>query len=335
VSASAAIYGCAGLTLLAEERDFFREARPWGFILFQRNCDTPEQIRALTDALRHTVGRADAPVLIDQEGGRVQRLKPPRWRAAPPGAVFGALYDKDPARARESLKLNCRLIAAELHGLGVNVDCLPVLDVPEPGAHDVIGDRAYASEPRIIAELGRVACEGLMEGGVLPVIKHIPGHGRAKADSHHDLPIVDAPRAALEVTDFLPFKLLRDMPLAMTAHVVYSAIDPDRCATLSPVVIAEIIRGQIGFDGLLMSDDLSMKALAGGFGERTRGALSAGCDLVLHCNGERAEMEAIAAEVPLLSGAAAVRADAALARLAVPKFFDTAAATARLSALLA
>jgi len=334
VSASAAIYGCAGLGLLPEERDFFAESQPWGFILFQRNCETAEQIRALTDELRQTVGR-DAPILIDQEGGRVQRLKPPRWRAAPSGAVFGALFEKDAARGKESLSVNCRLLAAELTGLGINVDCLPVLDVPVPGAHDVIGDRAFGRDPNAIAELGRVACTALMQGGVLPVIKHMPGHGRAKVDSHHLLPLVDAPRAELEAVDFLPFRLLRDMPLGMSAHVVYSAIDPERPATLSPIVITEIIRGYIGFDGLLMTDDLSMKALSGDCGTRARDALKAGCDLVLHCNGDRTEMEAVAAEAPALSGAAAVRAEAALARLASPAPFDVAAGMARLSAMLA
>ena len=333
MAARAAIYGCGGLTLTAEERAFFRDAEPWGFILFQRNCDNPEQIRALIADLRGCVGH-EAPVLIDQEGGRVQRLKPPRWRAAPPAAVFGALYQRDPERARASLRLNTRLIAAELAGLGITVDCLPVLDVPQEGAHDIIGDRAYAKEPALVAELARVACEALMEGGVLPVIKHIPGHGRARADSHLSLPVVDAPRAALEAIDFPPFLALRDMPLGMTAHVVYSAFDPDHPATTSPIVI-EIIREQIGFDGLLMTDDLSMKALKGPMGERVRTALHAGCDLVLHCNGDMAEMEAIAAEVPVLSGAASVRAEAALARLHPARPFDVAEATARLSSMIA
>jgi beta-N-acetylhexosaminidase len=333
VTARAAIYGCAGLALLAEERAFFRDAEPWGFILFQRNCDSAEQIRALIGSLRDCVGW-DAPVLIDQEGGRVQRLKPPRWRAAPPAALFGKLHAKDPALARESLKLNIRLIAAELASLGITVDCLPVLDVPQAGAHDVIGDRAYAKDPGLVATLARFACEALMEGGILPVIKHMPGHGRAHADSHHALPVVDAPKAELEAVDFQPFKALRDMPLGMTAHVVFTAFDPDRPATTSPIMI-EIIREEIGFDGLLMTDDLSMKALSAPMGERVRAALHAGCDLVLHCNGERAEMEAVAAEAPMLSGAASVRAEAALARLHPPQPFDVAWATARLSTLTA
>jgi beta-N-acetylhexosaminidase len=333
VAARAAIYGCGSLTLTADERAFFRDAEPWGFILFQRNCESPEQIRGLIASLRDCVGWA-APVLIDQEGGRVQRLKPPRWRAAPPSAVFGALHAKDRALARDSVRLNTRLIAAELSSLGITVDCLPVLDVPAEGAHDIIGDRAYAREPGLVAELARIACEALMEGGVLPVIKHMPGHGRARADSHLALPVVDAPREALEAVDFQPFRALRDMPLGMTAHVVYSALDPEHPATTSPHVI-EIIREEIGFDGLLMTDDLSMKALAGPFGRRAKDALHAGCDLVLHCNGDRAEMEAIAAEAPLLAGASAVRAEAALARLHPARPFDVADATARLSSMIA
>lgn len=334
MAVSAAIYGLGGTTLSGEERAFFRDAEPWGFILFQRNCDNPAQIRALVDDLRTLGGRADTPVLIDQEGGRVQRLKPPLWRPAPPAAVFGVLNGRDPGAAREALALNVGLIAAELAALGINVDCLPVLDVPQEGAHDIIGDRAYAKDAAIVAALGRAACEALIAGGILPVIKHIPGHGRALADSHLDLPVVDAPRAALEAIDFAPFRALRDMPLAMTAHVVYTALDAENCATVSPTVITEIIRGQIGFDGLLMSDDLSMKALKGSFEERTRASLAAGCDVVLHCNGDMREMTAIAGVAPPLSGVSAVRADAALARLRVPEAFDVAAAGARLETLM-
>lgn len=334
MAVSAAIYGLCGEALTADERAFFRDADPWGFILFQRNCAGPDQIRALVDDLRALSGRADTPVLIDQEGGRVQRLKPPLWRAAPPASDFGGLNARNPAAAREALALNVGLIAAELAALGINVDCLPVLDVPQEGSHDIIGDRAYAKDAAIVATLGRAACEALMAGGVLPVIKHIPGHGRALADSHLDLPVVDAPRAALEAVDFAPFRALRDMPLAMTAHVVYSAIDAENCATVSPTVITDIIRGQIGFDGLLMSDDLSMKALKGGFEERTRASLAAGCDVVLHCNGDMGEMMAIAGAAPPLSGVAAVRAEAALARLKTPQAFDVAAAGARLDVLM-
>lgn len=334
MAVSAAIYGLEGRVLSDKERAFFRDVEPWGFILFARNCESPAQIRHLTDELRGLSGRADTPILIDQEGGRVQRLKPPHWRAAPPAAVFGALNARDTAKGHEALRLNVGLIGAELAALGVNVDCLPVLDVPQEGAHDIIGDRAFAREADRVAELGRVACEALMEQGVLPVIKHIPGHGRALADSHLDLPVVDAPRADLEAIDFAPFRALRDMPLAMTAHVVYTAIDKDNCATLSPVVIADIIRGVIGFDGLLMSDDLSMKALKGTFGARTTAALAAGCDVVLHCNGDMEEMMAIAGAAPPLSGVAAVRADAALARLKTPAPFDVADAQARLQTLM-
>jgi len=334
LAVSAAIYGLEGLALTPDEGAFFRDAEPWGFILFQRNCDDPEQIRRLVDELRTLTGRADTPILIDQEGGRVQRLKPPKWRAAPPAAAFGALCKSRPQEGREALAINTALIGAELAALGINVDCLPVLDVPQEGAHDIIGDRAYAKDAAAVAQLGRVACDALMSTGVLPVIKHIPGHGRALADSHFNLPVVDAPRDALEQIDFAPFRALRDMPLAMTAHVVYTAIDPDNCATVSPTVINEVIRGDIGFDGLLMSDDLSMKALKGSFSERTERALVAGCDLVLHCNGDMDEMTAIAGVTPTLSGAASVRAAAALARLKPAAPFDVAQAQARLQALM-
>lgn len=335
MAARAVIFGCRGLKLTNEERTFFREAEPWGFILFARNCDNPGQVRGLVTALRDCVGRDDAPVMIDQEGGRVQRLKPPHWRAAPPAARFGALYERDPERAREALKLNVQLIAAELSALGINVDCLPVLDIPVPGAHDVIGDRAFSTRPEVVAALGRVACEALLEAGVLPVIKHMPGHGRASTDSHLDLPRVDAPRAALEASDFVPFRALADMPLAMTGHVVYSAIDPALPATCSALVLSEIIRGHIGFQGLLMTDDLSMKALSGSMDMRAAAALAAGCDMLLHCNGERDEMEETAASAPLLAGAAGRRADAALERLnpSVPLVVSEIAP--RLDALLA
>jgi beta-N-acetylhexosaminidase len=330
------IFGCRGQKLTADERTFFKEAEPWGFILFARNCDNPAQVRAFVAGLRDCVGRGDAPVLIDQEGGRVQRLKPPHWRAAPPAARFGALYQRDPAKAREALRLNMRLIAAELAALGITVDCLPVLDVPAPGAHDIIGDRAFSTRPEVVAELGRVACESLLETGVLPVIKHLPGHGRATADSHVQLPRVDAPRAELEATDFAPFRALNGMPLGMTAHVVYDAIDPECAATVSSIVIDEIIRGHIGFDGLLLSDDISanMKALGGSYRSRAERALSAGCDMLLHCNGERAEMEEIIEAVPLLAGAAGRRADEALALLSAPTPVALDEAASRLGALL-
>ncbi|MBI4970052.1 MAG: beta-N-acetylhexosaminidase [Rhodospirillales bacterium] len=289
----ALILGLAGTTLLETERRLFAEADPLGFILFARNVDSPAQVRALCGQLRECVGRADAPILIDQEGGRVQRLKPPHWRAAPPAARFGDLYRQEPEQARQAARINARLLAEELRPLGLDVDCAPVLDVPIVGAHDVIGDRAFGADPTLVADLGRAAVEGFLEGGVMPIVKHIPGHGRARVDSHHALPVVYTARAELERTDFAPFRALADAPWAMTAHVVYAAIDPDRPATSSPEVIDEIIRGWIGFKGLLLSDDLSMKALSGDLGERARAALAAGCDVALHCNGDLAEMQAV------------------------------------------
>ncbi|MBV9995307.1 MAG: beta-N-acetylhexosaminidase [Caulobacteraceae bacterium] len=332
MSRLAAIFGCAGPRLGADEAAFFRDARPWGFILFKRNVETPDQVRALVEALRETVG-APAPVLIDQEGGRVQRLGPPHWPRYPPGRAYGELPANDPLIRREVVRLGARLMAHDLAELGVNVDCAPVLDVPGPGAHDVIGDRAYAADAEAVAVLGRAAAEGLIAGGVLPVIKHMPGHGRAQADSHQRLPVVAAAMEALEATDFAPFRVNSDMPMGMTAHVVYTALDPERPATCSPAVIRRVIRGAIGFDGLLMTDDLSMKALSGGFEARAQAALAAGCDVALHCNGSMAEMKAVAAGARPLAGAAARRAKAALGRLAKAREpFDVTAARARFAA---
>lgn len=290
----AVIFGCAGLRLTEAERRFFADTDPLGFILFARNIESPEQVHALVRDLRKTVSRADAPVLIDQEGGRVQRLRPPHWRDAPPASHFAQIAQTDEKRACAAAKLNARLIAQELQALGITVNCAPVLDVPVAGAHDIIGDRAYGDDPKRIAALGRAVAEGFLAGGVLPIIKHIPGHGRAMADSHLALPVVDASLADLTQSDFAAFRLLSDMPWAMTAHVVYTAIDPTLPATLSPKVITDIIRGQIGFDGVLISDDLSMKALGGAYQDRARAALAAGCDVVLHCNGDMAEMQAVA-----------------------------------------
>jgi beta-N-acetylhexosaminidase len=316
VTINACILGCAGPVLTDDEVAFFREVQPWGFILFRRNIETPDQVRALTDALRHTVGRADAPILIDQEGGRVQRLGPPHWRRYPPGRAYGTLATNDPLVRREVARLGARLMAHDLTSLGINVDCLPVLDLPQKGAHDIIGDRAYGETVEDIATLGRAAAEGLIAGGVLPVIKHIPGHGRALADSHENLPVVDTDLAELAETDFSPFRVLSDMPMAMSAHVVYTALDPRHPATTSRIVMSQIIRGDIGFSGLIMSDDLSMKALSGSFAQRTRRALAAGCDVVLHCNGDRQEMDAVIEGVRPLRGQALRRAQSALARLA-------------------
>jgi beta-N-acetylhexosaminidase len=330
------IAGCSGLELTPDEAAFFKEAAPWGFILFRRNIDHPEQVRALCASLREAVGREEAPILIDQEGGRVQRMGPPHWPKYPSGATYGALHANDPLVQRELARLGARLIAHDLRSVGVTVDCLPVLDVPSPGAHDVIGDRAYGKTPEKVAILGRAAAEGLMAGGVLPVVKHIPGHGRAGADSHLALPVVEASRAELERHDFAPFRMLTDMPLAMTAHVVYTALDPERPATTSPVVIQDIIRGHIGYDGLLMTDDLSMKALSGSFREKTEAAFAAGCDMALHCNGQMEEMSAVAEASPLLEGEALRRAEAALARIRhEPEPLDPVDARARLDAALA
>lgn len=327
MSVSAAILGCSGPALTAEEAAFFRDVRPWGFILFARNLETPDQIRRLTAALRETVGRADAPILIDQEGGRIQRLGPPQWRAYPPGRAYGAL---PPDRRREVTRLGARLIAHDLAELGINVDCVPVLDVPDPEGHEIIGDRAYGETVEDVALLGRAACEGLMAGCVLPVVKHIPGHGRAKADSHLELPVVDAPFEALDARDFAPFRALSDMPMAMTAHVIYAAVDPVRSATTSERVFERVIRGVIGYDGLVMSDDLSMQALSGGMAERAAESLAAGCDVVLHCNGDMAEMRAVIDGTGELSGRAAERARAALSRIpGAPEPLDHAEAVAR------
>ncbi|MDB5432716.1 MAG: beta-N-acetylhexosaminidase [Caulobacter sp.] len=316
MSETACILGCAGLTLTADEAAFFRAVRPWGFILFKRNIDTPDQVRALTAALRETVGRADAPILIDQEGGRVQRLGPPHWPKYPPGRAYGQLKTNDPLVRREITRLGARLMAHDLRALGINVDCVPVLDVPSPDAHDIIGDRAYGDTVDEVAALGRAAAEGLIAGGVLPVIKHMPGHGRAMADSHMDLPVVAASLEALEGRDFEPFRILSDMPMAMSAHVVYTAVDPKAPATTSRKAIRSVIRGSIGFDGLLMTDDLSMKALKGDFTARAKAALAAGCDMVLHCNGAMEEMTAVVAGCRPLAGKAKRRAEAALGRLA-------------------
>jgi len=330
---AACILGCAGLELSARERAFFKDAAPWGFILFKRNVDSPDQVRALTAELRDCVGRADAPILIDQEGGRVQRLGPPHWRRYPPGRAYGSLPANDPLTRRELARLGATLMAHDLRALGINVDCVPVLDVPAPDGHEIIGDRAYADEPDEVAALGRAAAEGLIAGGVLPIVKHIPGHGRARADSHLHLPTVEAGYAQLDERDFAPFRVLSDMPMAMTAHVVYAAVDPKRPATTSRRVIKRVIREAIGFHGLLMSDDLSMRALSGGFGERAEAALKAGCDVVLHCNGDMGEMRAVADATPKLSGKARRRAEAALARLArTPEPLDLAAAHARFDA---
>jgi beta-N-acetylhexosaminidase len=334
MSSRAFITGVSGPELDAEERQFIRNERPWGFILFKRNIETPEQVSLLVRELRKEVGEADAPVLIDQEGGRVQRLSPPHWPVYPPGAAFGALYDIEPALGLKAARLSARLIAADLLELGVTVDCLPLADVPVSGADAVIGNRAYGTEPGKVAAIARAVTEGLERGGILPVLKHIPGHGRATADTHLRLPEVDTSKSELERTDFAAFQPLATLPMAMTAHVVFSALDATHPATTSATIIHQVIRGVIGFQGLLMSDDVSMNALSGSIGERTRAVFAAGCDMVLHCNGRLDEMREVAAQSPVLSGQALERADRALASRKPPQAFDRLAARAELDALI-
>jgi beta-N-acetylhexosaminidase len=328
------ITGVSGPELSTAEREFIGSERPWGFILFRRNIETPAQVILLIKELRKEIGQPDAPVLIDQEGGRVQRFGPPHWPVYPPGAVFGRLYDIDRALGLSAARLSARLIAADLIETGVTVDCLPLADVPVAGADAVIGDRAYGTEPDKVAAIARAVTEGLQQGGILPVLKHIPGHGRATADTHLKLPVVDTSKAELERTDFAAFQPLADLPMAMTAHVVFSALDPAHPATTSATIIEQVIRGVIGFQGLLMSDDVSMNALAGSIAERTRAIFAAGCDMVLHCNGKLDEMREVARETPQLSGKALQRARRALASRKAPQPFDRLAARNELDALI-
>jgi beta-N-acetylhexosaminidase len=334
MTARAFITGVSGFTLTADERDFMRAELPWGFILFKRNIESPAQVTALITELRESIGEPAAPVLIDQEGGRVQRFGPPHWPVYPPGAVFGTLYDIDLNLGLTAARLSARLMAADLIDLGVTVDCLPLADLPIAGADAVIGNRAYGTEPGKVAAIARAVTEGLQQGGVLPVLKHIPGHGRATADTHFRLPVVDTPQAELERTDFAAFQPLADLPMAMTAHIVFSALDPAQPATTSATIIERVIRGSIGFQGLLMSDDVSMNALAGSLAERTGALLSAGCDMVLHCNGNLDEMREIAREAPVLSSRALERAKRALASRKPPQPFDRVAARAELDELI-
>ncbi len=326
------ISGCEGTQLSSPEAAFFREQNPWGLILFKRNCETPTQVKALTTAFREAVGRKDAPVFIDQEGGRVQRLGPPSnyWRKYPAARAFGDLYEKSPLSALRTARHAGRLMAEDLMEIGITADCLPVLDVPQAGAHDVIGNRAYSLRLEQVMALARAHTAGLMDGGVLPVMKHIPGHGRAEVDSHHNLPVVNARRQDLEQVDFPPFAAFADAPMAMTAHVIYSAIDKTAPATLSRKVIKSVIRGQIGFRGLLITDDLSMKALSGTLEEKCTMALKAGCDMLLHCNGVLAEMREVAAAAGELKGKAMRRAKMAIKSARKPQAFDRKAALADL-----
>lgn len=335
ISPRAVIFGCAGPELSEAERAFFADADPVGFILFERNCASPEQVRQLCTDLRASVGRKNTPILIDQEGGRVRRLKPPHWRPAPAARMFADLAKRNPAAGEEAVRLNARLMAAELADLGIDVDCTPVLDLPQDDADPIIGDRAYGTEPAMVARLARAVGEGLVAGGVLPIIKHIPGHGRARADSHKELPRVEVSHAELSAHDFRPFRDLCDLPMAMTAHVVFEAIDAAVPATCSRRLIDTVIRGEIGFDGWLISDDLSMKALSGGFEDRARAALDAGCDVVLHCNGDLAEMHSVVSGTRRLDPAGMDRLNRARALIAGPTAaFDNLAAETRLAALM-
>lgn len=330
---SSAIYGCSGRRVTREERALFRDVRPWGFILFARNLVEPGQIRGRIEELREAADDEAAMVFVDQEGGRVQRLRPPLARQRRPADSFGVLWSRDPEAAREAVFLNHRLIAEELSALGFDADCAPCLDVRRAETHAAIGDRAFSDDPEVVGELGRAAVAGLLAGGVAPVIKHVTGHGRATSDSHLALPVVQADLELLEATDFMPFRMCADAPMGMTAHVVFEAADPTAPATVSPCVVQEVIRDHIGFEGVLMTDDLSMKALKGSFQDRTARALDAGCDLVLHCNGEMAEMKAIASKAPELQGRCLERAEAARAAARKAEPFEADVAEARLAEL--
>jgi beta-N-acetylhexosaminidase len=332
----AIIFGCSGTSLSEAERGFFRSADPLGFILFRRNVDSPDQVRGLVAALRDSIGRADAPILIDQEGGRVARLTPPHWPALPPARAIGQLAERDHAAGLEAAASVGRCIGAMLAALDIDVACAPVVDLLLAETHAVIGDRAFAADPALAGALARAACEGFQSAGVTPIVKHIPGHGRATADSHQVLPRIDAPADLLGRTDFAAFRAVHDAPWAMVAHCVYTAFDPDLPASTSRSVIARVIRDLIGFDGILIADDIGMKALQNSLAESAERTLAAGCDLTLHCSGDLAEMESIAPSVPPVTDEAAtrlVRAD--VARRRAIRVCDVAAEAARIRELLA
>lgn len=332
---SAAIYDPLNATLSADEKAFFRDVNPFGFILFQRHCNTPEVVRRLIDELKSLTGRNRLPVLIDQEGGRVARLKPPCWPAYPTAATFAALYKSDKEAAKRAVYMNARLMAHDLYELGITVNCAPLADLPVVGAHDVIGDRAFGHEAQQVIDLARAQANGLMDGGIVPVLKHIPGHGRATADSHEEIPVVNESLDTLRRTDFVPFKALADLPMGMTAHVVFTALDKERMATVSPAAI-NVIREEIGFKNLLMSDALDMKSMKGiKPSERSRAALAAGCDIALHCNAPLSEKKEIAQGVCTLEGEALARAERSMASVGVPKDFDIASARSELQSMLA
>ena len=331
----AAIYGLEGLALSESERDFFRDAKPAGYILFRRNCRDRAQLRALTDSLRSLEGHDNVPILIDQEGGRVARMRPPEWPAFPTGEAFDRLYQLAPSSAIEAARVNARALGLMLAEVGVTVDALPMVDVRQPGASDIVGDRALGSNPMQVSALGRAILDGLMSAGVLGIVKHIPGHGRALVDSHHELPVVEDDEEALAI-DLEPFERLRDAPMAMTSHLLYKAWDAERPASQSPIVINDIIRQRIGFDGFLMSDDIGMEALAGDHGERAAACIAAGCDVALHCDGKMDNMMRVANAVPALSDIAEARLARAMAmRFAPDDGIDFAAAVAKRDALLA
>ncbi len=324
VPTGAFISGCADFVLSDAEVQFFSETNPWGLILFKRNCQTPAQVKALTAAFRIAVGRKDAPVFIDQEGGRVQRMGPPvpEWRKYPAAEEFGKLYDKCPLHALRAARMVGRLMAKDLADAGITANCVPVLDLPRENTTAAITSRAYSAKPDEALMLARAHMDGFMEGGVLPVMKHIPGHGRAEVDSHHELPVIKASRPELERHDFRPFAGLASCPMAMTAHVVMTSIDPDHPVTQSKRVIKDVIRKQLGFAGLLMTDDLSMKALKGSLSEKVKASLEAGVDVVLHCNGILSEMKEVAAAAGTLKSKALARAKAAIKLRRKPLPFD-------------
>ena len=331
---TAAIFGLSGPVMTADEAAFFRDANPAGYIIFKRNVVDRDQLRALTDSLRTLHGRDDVPILIDQEGGRVQRMGPPEWPAFPAGAAFDALYDVAPMSAIEAARVNAKAIALTLAEVGINVDCAPLLDVRVPETHPAIGDRALGSDPMRVAALGRAVLDGFREGGVVGVIKHMPGQGRAVVDSHHDLPVVTADDAALE-SDLSAFRRLNTAPMGMTGHIVFEAWDSERCATMSPAIINDVIRGRIGFDGLLMSDDLDMNALKGDVSDRAANSIAAGCDLALNCWGRMEEMIAIARKVGAMTARAQERLAAAMATIGgTPDTSEIAALIAKRDALL-
>lgn len=336
-SIGAFISGCSGPVLSTAERDFFARTNPWGLILFKRNCETPEQLKRLTGDFRDAVGRKNAPVFIDQEGGRVQRLGPPSnaWRRYPAARAYGDAFNASALAGLRAARNVGRLMAEDLIAAGITANCVPVLDVPQPGAHEIVGNRAYSDRIEAIMALARAHAAGFADGGVLPVIKHIPGHGRAAADTHVELPTVNTKAATLRRTDFAPFKALRDAPFAMTAHVIYADLDPDFPATTSRMVIDGVIRKTIGFDGALMSDDLNMQALSGTLAERAFASQQAGCDLALHCNGNFDDMVAVASGLGHASPATLRRLTRAMSWLAAPKPFDRQAGVWERDALLA